>query len=271
MSENVKIAALLLRVKKAEERIKEWQAVVGPQGPRGETGLPGSRGPTGEQGPQGADGSNGKDGKDGEDGKDGADAPYITNTSLAVDGDLVFHMSDGSEFSVELPDLDKSGDTYISTSGGGGGSGDTLSGWERKDSTNGFESHPKTLWTQIQWVTGESESQYLPGGVTQLVTDTGKIDTTELALGASVKVTPDIVVAPLVDNTVGKIRYRIGGKTWERVLDVYDTQLEEYRSNTMVDSLFIGTELEHGELAVELWFSEECTVRINSLTVQAFQ
>jgi len=96
---------------------------VGPQGPNGKDGREGPQGPKGEQGPQGPAGA------DGFDGKDGIDGVGVESVSQAADGDLVFTLTDGTEYVIELPyglsgGLD--GNTFIvgqgpKTTGGGVG------------------------------------------------------------------------------------------------------------------------------------------------------
>ena len=73
---------------------------VGPQGPPGERGADGIQGLRGPAGESGSDGLQGPQGPAGEDGEDGVG---VESVSQAADGDLIFHLTDGTEHVVELP------------------------------------------------------------------------------------------------------------------------------------------------------------------------
>ena len=73
---------------------------IGPQGPKGDIGPDGMQG---ERGPQGFPGSDGLQGPQGPAGEDGEDGRGVEDVSMAADGDLVFHLTDGSEVAVQLP------------------------------------------------------------------------------------------------------------------------------------------------------------------------
>ena len=116
---------------------------VGPQGEKGDTGdkgLPGDKGERGTDGRDGKDGSsglnglngvNGKDGKDGVDGKDGADGVSVVDAEIAVDGSLIFKLSDGKIIDVgELSDGSRN-NVFVSgapSTGGGAGGSTTTTG-----------------------------------------------------------------------------------------------------------------------------------------------
>lgn len=93
----------------------------GPQGERGADGIQGIRGPAGESGSDGLQGPEGSAGEDGEDGRG------VESVSQAADGDLVFHMTDGTEEVVELPyglsTASESHTTVVHRQGGGGREG----------------------------------------------------------------------------------------------------------------------------------------------------
>jgi len=93
---------------------------VGPQGPPGERGADGIQGLRGPAGESGSDGLQGPQGPAGEDGEDGVG---VESVSQAADGDLIFHMTDGTEHVVELPyglSTASEGHTYIVGQGAGG-------------------------------------------------------------------------------------------------------------------------------------------------------
>lgn len=112
--------ALLKRLQDKAEEAKEFKAVPGPQGERG------PKGEKGDPGIDGAPGTDGRDGKDGKDGKDGEEGVGVASVSETADGDLLFTLTNGDEYAVELNILNqnKEGDTYVSISKPGGSSGD---------------------------------------------------------------------------------------------------------------------------------------------------
>ena len=119
-------------IKDLKDQVSETSKQIGPQGPvgpagptgvQGPQGQEGKPGPIGERGPEGPAGPAGKDGVDGEDGRS------VDSVSQAADGDLIFHLSDGTESVVELPyglQGASQGDTNVSvhrnTTVSGGGS-----------------------------------------------------------------------------------------------------------------------------------------------------
>lgn len=110
---------------------------VGPRGEKGDTGdagLPGDKGERGADGIDGKDGINGtngldgldgKPGKAGADGKDGKDGVSVVDAEIAVDGSLIFKLSDGKIIDVgELSDGSRN-NVFVSgapSTGGAGGS-----------------------------------------------------------------------------------------------------------------------------------------------------
>lgn len=103
MSTDLKLIALYDKLHseiEAVETIRGDKGDAGPQGPKGEAGPKGDTGPEGKPGKDGVDGVDGKDGQDGTDGEDGVG---VESVSQAADGDLVFHLTDGTESVVELP------------------------------------------------------------------------------------------------------------------------------------------------------------------------
>jgi hypothetical protein len=102
--DNLTLLALLKRLQDQVSDVTKQigpQGPVGPQGPAGERGaegIQGIRGPAGESGSDGIQGAPGFDGADGEDGKG------IESVSQDADGDLIFHMTDGTDEIVSLPE-----------------------------------------------------------------------------------------------------------------------------------------------------------------------
>ena len=98
--------AILAKLVDLQRQLNEVQKQPGPHGEQGlpgRDGLPGPQGPEGRQGPIGPIGPIGPTGPAGEDGADGEDGVGVESVSMAADGDLLFHLSDGTEVAVELP------------------------------------------------------------------------------------------------------------------------------------------------------------------------
>jgi hypothetical protein len=100
------------------------QGERGPIGPMGIQGERGPMGPTGPIGPTGPGGLPGKDGKDGQDGAKGQDGISVVDAEIAIDGHLVFTLSDGRVLDVGELDVNSKLEQYFSTqtvdSGGSG-------------------------------------------------------------------------------------------------------------------------------------------------------
>lgn len=120
-------------LKDLQDRVGSVSKEIGPQGPVGPAGPTGEQGPQGQEGrpgPMGERGPEGPVGPNGTDGTDGEDGVGVESVSQAADGDLVFHLSDGTESVIELPyglSGPSQGDTHVSVhrnttveSGGGG-------------------------------------------------------------------------------------------------------------------------------------------------------
>ncbi len=93
-------------IKDLKDQVSETSKQIGPQGPVGPAGPTGAQGPQGQEGkpgPMGERGPEGPAGPDGKDGLDGEDGRSVDSVSQAADGDLIFHLSDGTESVVELP------------------------------------------------------------------------------------------------------------------------------------------------------------------------
>jgi len=114
-SVDLKLAALY---DKLDAKIAAVSTVIGPQGPQGPLGPQGPQGlqgPRGLQGPQGEQGLRGSEGLKGEPGEDGVGVQEVYE---AADGQIVFVLTNGEEYSVELPEGKGEVTNYVSTSGG---------------------------------------------------------------------------------------------------------------------------------------------------------
>lgn len=96
---------------------------TGPKGDKGDQGAKGPKGERGDRGPAGAEGKAGPPGADGRDGRDGVDGISITHVSQGLDGDIVIHMSDGTEHSFEVGGLGEEQVKTIIATGSVGGKG----------------------------------------------------------------------------------------------------------------------------------------------------
>lgn len=159
--EQLTMLALLRRL---QQQVNEVSQQVGPIGPAGTPGAPGAVGPKGDsgaegiqgiRGPAGERGSDGLMGPEGNVGEDGEDGRGVESVSQAADGDLIFHMTDGTEEVIELPYglLGRSqGDTHVAVhrnttveSGGGG----------QASPTNPDFTYTSGLLTRIDYDHGE--------------------------------------------------------------------------------------------------------------------
>lgn len=97
---------MLALIKRIQDQLAAVSKAEGPKGEKGERGERGPAGPQGVQGirgPAGERGSDGLMGPPGNPGEDGEDGVGVESVSQAADGDLVFHLSDGTEHVVEFP------------------------------------------------------------------------------------------------------------------------------------------------------------------------
>lgn len=104
---DLKLSLLYNRV---NEKLQTISKATGPKGDKGERGDRGDPGPQGKQGPQGPPGKDGADGVPGKDGSDGQDGVGVESVYEAADGQIVFVLTNGEEYSIELP-LDSLGGT----------------------------------------------------------------------------------------------------------------------------------------------------------------
>ena len=145
-------------IKDLQDQVSTTSKQIGPQGPVGPAGPTGAQGPQGQEGkpgPMGERGPEGPAGPAGKDGVDGEDGTSVESVSQAADGDLIFHLSDGTESVVELPyglSGASQGDSYVSVhrnttieSGGGG----------QANPTNPDFTYTNGLLTRVDYDHGE--------------------------------------------------------------------------------------------------------------------
>lgn len=138
-----------------QQQVKEVQKLQGPKGLTGDKGETGEQGPKGNEGhrglpgavgPTGPVGPRGNDGHDGEEGEQGVGIESVTQ---AADGDLIFHLTDGSEEVVEFPmgllGASEGHHTTVVTGGSGGTTQDN------KDVFVGPDA-PTTTTDQYLWI-----------------------------------------------------------------------------------------------------------------------
>lgn len=102
MNVDLKIAAVY---DKLEQKINAVTKAAGPKGDKGDQGPKGDSGKQGPKGDKGDKGDKGIDGKAGKDGQDGKDGVGIESIEEAVDGSIVFNLSDGSQYDVDVSGL----------------------------------------------------------------------------------------------------------------------------------------------------------------------
>ena len=157
--DNLTVLALLRRLQEQVSEVTKQAGPEGPVGPQGPQGERGADGIQGERGPAGERGSDGLQGPQGADGEQGEDGVGVTSVSQAADGDLVFHLSDGTESVVELPlGLSTGSETSVfvkhageTTSGSGGGGG----GGGQGSLTNPEFTYTNGLLTRVDYNHGE--------------------------------------------------------------------------------------------------------------------
>ena len=121
--DNTTLLALITNLQQKVAAIRKAEGPQGPQGPQGPAGTGGAQGIQGPRGPAGERGSDGLSGEQGPAGLDGEDGVGVESVSQAADGDIVFHLTDGSEHAVEFPlglSMQREGDTYIVGQNAGG-------------------------------------------------------------------------------------------------------------------------------------------------------
>jgi hypothetical protein len=99
---DLKIAAVY---DKLEQKINAVTKAAGPKGDKGNQGPQGDSGIQGPKGPKGDKGDKGLDGKTGKDGQDGKDGVGIESVEEAIDGNIVFNLSDGSQYDIDVTGL----------------------------------------------------------------------------------------------------------------------------------------------------------------------
>jgi hypothetical protein len=99
---DLKIAAVY---DKLEQKINAVTKAAGPKGDKGDQGPQGDSGTQGPKGPKGDKGDKGLDGKTGKDGQDGKDGVGIESVEEAIDGNIVFNLSDGSQYDIDVTGL----------------------------------------------------------------------------------------------------------------------------------------------------------------------
>ena len=157
----------LIRAEIARTEIGEVKRIVGPQGPQGvqgEAGIQGPQGPRGndgKQGPKGDKGIEGKQGPAGVKGDDGADGVGIARVEQDIDNAIVVYLTDGNQYTIEMPIIQDDGSLSKEVhykSGGGGGSGVVnLSGYVKRPS----DTHDGK-WLLYREADGTNQGEWAP-------------------------------------------------------------------------------------------------------------
>lgn len=128
LTPNVEIATKLVAIsmfigkmfERHDERLVDLEArqlQKGDKGDKGDRGEKGERGDQGAPGEPGAVGPAGPEGKAGKDGKQGKQGVSITSSEIALDGHLVFKLSDGRIIDAGPLPEPKTGEDRVFVSG----------------------------------------------------------------------------------------------------------------------------------------------------------
>lgn len=123
----------LIRQEVQKSQLGKVQKITGPKGEKGDKGEPGKPGGQGVKGPIGNDGKvgpigpvgpQGPKGEDGDKGEDGTDGVGIARVDQDIDGAIVVSLTNGEEYTIDMPLVDGRAPSEVHyKSGGGGGSG----------------------------------------------------------------------------------------------------------------------------------------------------
>ena len=123
----------LIRQEVQKSQLGKVQKITGPKGEKGDKGEPGKPGGQGVKGPIGNDGKvgpigpvgpQGLKGEDGDKGEDGTDGVGIARVDQDIDGAIVVSLTNGEEYTIDMPLVDGRAPSEVHyKSGGGGGSG----------------------------------------------------------------------------------------------------------------------------------------------------
>ena len=135
----------LIRAEIARTEIGDVKRITGPageRGPQGEAGIQGPQGPRGndgKQGPKGDKGDQGKKGDKGVKGDAGEDGVGIARVEQDIDNAIVVYLTDGNQYTIEMPLINDDGslakEVHFKTGGGGSGQVD-LSMYVRRPGTD---------------------------------------------------------------------------------------------------------------------------------------
>ena len=122
----------LIRQEVQKSQLGKVQKITGPKGEKGDKGEPGKPGGQGVKGPIGNDGKvgpigpagpQGPKGEDGDKGEDGTDGVGIARVEQDIDGAIVVSLTNGEEYTIDMPLVDGRAPSEVHYKSGGGGSG----------------------------------------------------------------------------------------------------------------------------------------------------
>jgi hypothetical protein len=144
----------LIRQEVQKSQLGKVQKITGPKGEKGDKGEPGKpggqgvKGPIGndgKQGPIGQAGPEGPKGEDGAKGDDGVDGVGIARVEQDIDGAIVVSLTNGEEYTIDMPLIGGQAPSEIHYKSGGGGGGGSL------DLSN-YVHRPKPLLRDGKWL-----------------------------------------------------------------------------------------------------------------------
>ena len=120
----------LIRQEVQKSQLGKTQKITGPKGEKGDKGEPGKPGGQGVKGPIGNDGKvgpigpvgpQGPKGEDGDKGEDGTDGVGIARVDQDIDGAIVVSLTNGEEYTIDMPLVDGRAPSEVHYKSGGGG------------------------------------------------------------------------------------------------------------------------------------------------------
>jgi hypothetical protein len=133
----------LIRQEVQKSQLGKVSKITGPKGEKGDKGEPGKPGGQGVKGPIGNDGKTGPigpvgpqglKGEDGAKGEDGEDGVGIARVEQDIDGAIVVSLTNGEEYTIDMPLVDgrAPSEVHYKSGGGGGGGVIDLSGYVKR-------------------------------------------------------------------------------------------------------------------------------------------
>ena len=171
----------LIRQEVQKSQLGKVQKITGPKGEKGDKGEPGKPGGQGVKGPIGNDGKTGPigpvgpqglKGEDGGKGEDGTDGVGIARVEQDIDGAIVVSLTNGEEYTIDMPLVDGRAPSEVHyKSGGGGGGGGVID-------LSGYVKRPLSALRDGKWLlyreTADGKKEWAPA-TTDLIETNGML------------------------------------------------------------------------------------------------